>query len=97
MKLDFFHKNNLTKVGLITACILLIPLIGMLVSQDWHWDLADFIIFGLLVSGAGLMVELVAAKIKIPTHRIALTAIIILACLYVWAEMAVGIFTNFGN
>lgn len=72
--------------------LLLIPLIGMQISAEINWSFFDFLIMGILLLGAGLLLELVLRKIRGKENRIALVAIIVILFLLVWAELAVGIF-----
>lgn len=89
--------KSIVRVALVTASILLVPMIGMQLSDEWNWSPSDFIIIGALVAGTGFMIELVLHKVKNKNHRIAMAAGLILLCLYIWAELAVGIFTNLGS
>jgi peptidoglycan/LPS O-acetylase OafA/YrhL len=77
---------------LIVLLLLLIPFIGMHFSSDVNWSFFDFIIMGLLLFGVGLLVEVVLRKVPKKNNRITIIAIILIAFLLIWAEMAVGIF-----
>lgn len=79
-------------IVLISAVILLIPLIAMQFTNEVNWTLFDFIIAGILLIGTGLLFELVIRKTKQIRYRIALITSIILLFVLVWAELAVGIF-----
>lgn len=62
-----------------------------------NWTLFDFIVMGFLIFGfAGLFV-LVARKIKNKSHQIALAIAFLLGFFWLWAELAVGVFTNWGS
>ncbi len=89
--------KSIVRVAAVTGAILLIPIIGMQVSSEWNWNLFDFIVMGALVFGTGSLIELARHKVKSEHRRSVIIAIIVLACLYVWAELAVGIFTNLGS
>jgi Kef-type K+ transport system membrane component KefB len=89
--------KSFVRVGLATVGILLVPLIGMQVSSDWNWDASDFVIVGVLVFSTGMMIEFVRKNVRNNTHRIALIVALVLAFLYMYAELAVGIFTNLGS
>ena len=52
--------RSLVRIGLVTACILLVPAVGMLVSDGVDWGVADFVFAALLLGGAGLLLELAA-------------------------------------
>lgn len=62
-----------------------------------NWDLADFIVMGFLIFGTGSLFVLTARKIKKKSHRIALAMAFFLGFLWLWAELAVGVFTNWGS
>jgi len=72
--------------------LLMIPLIAMQFSNEVNWTAFDFLVMGVLLFGTGLLFELVLRKVQKRDSRIALVAIIIIAFLLVWAELAVGIF-----
>lgn len=91
-------KNNIVfRPTLATLLILLIPFLGNLFINGWNWDIADFIIIGTLLFVTGFIVELVNMKVKNNNHRLAVIIAIILVFLYIWAELGVGIFFNFGS
>jgi hypothetical protein len=80
-----------------TILILLIPLVAMQFSDEVRWELPDFIIIGILLISAGLAYELIVARLRDSGQRIIVGIVILLAVMYVWAELAVGIFTNIGS
>lgn len=90
-------KNSIIRVGMVTLGILMIPLIAMQYSREWNWSVSDFIIMGILLSLTGALIELVRHKVRKKKYRIAFVCGIVLMFLYVWAELAVGIFTNIGS
>lgn len=90
-------RNSLIKVAVGTAAILAIPLIAMQFSDDVQWGLFDFIVIGGLLLVAGTVYALLAHTIKDKNHRLALLVVSVLVVLYLWAELAVGIFTNWGS
>ncbi len=90
-------QNSIVRVALVTAGILLIPLIASQASNEWNWTLSDFVIIGVLISGTGFMIELVRNKVRNNTHRTVLVVALVLASLYDWAELAVGIFLTWGS
>ena len=83
-------------IAIATAAILLIPLVALQFTAQVSWDMADFIVMGALLFGmASLFV--VAARTTARRHRKLIGVIFVAAFLYIWAELAVGIFTNFGS
>jgi hypothetical protein len=61
-------------------------------TNEVNWSLSDFIIAGGLLLGTGLMIELVIRNVKNVKYRLAICAVILLALLLIWIELAVGIF-----
>ncbi len=89
--------NKILRIALGTALILSIPLAAMQFSAEVNWDLADFTIIGILLFSAGLLYELIASQLPNKNHRFATGIVILLTVLYIWAELAVGIFTTWGS
>ncbi|MEZ4797517.1 MAG: hypothetical protein R2785_10155 [Flavobacteriaceae bacterium] len=84
-------KRMLTIIGIVLL-ILLIPLIGMQISDGVNWSLSDFIIAGVLLLTTGLSSELVIQNVKKKEIRNTLIIVLIMALLLIWIELAVGIF-----
>lgn len=80
-----------------TVLVLLIPLVAMQFSQEVQWELADFVIIGMLLFSAGLAYELIAIRLRNSSQRVIIGTVILLGAFYVWAELAVGVFTNIGS
>lgn len=76
----------------VVGVLLLIPLIAMQFTNEVDWKLADFIIMGVLLSGTGLLCELVLRKVKRLEYRLLICGALLFALFLVWAELAVGIF-----
>jgi asparagine N-glycosylation enzyme membrane subunit Stt3 len=86
-------KHERLKHTLLTvAALLLIPLVAMQFTDEVNWSIADFIVAGALLLGSGLLFDLIIRKIKRMRYRIAISVILVIALLVVWAELAVGIF-----
>jgi hypothetical protein len=90
---DIIMQNKIFLwIALFTGFILLIPLLS-----GWDWDETDFIIIGILLFGMGSLFVLTARNIKSGSKRMFVGGIFLIAVLYIWAELAVGIFFNFGS
>jgi hypothetical protein len=76
----------------VIAALLMVPLIGMQFSDEVRWTLSDFAVAGLLLLATGLLIELVLRKTKKASYRNIAIALILLAFLLTWIELAVGIF-----
>lgn len=93
---DIFTQNKIfIWIALVTAVILLIPLTAMQFSNEVVWTVSDFIVAGALLSGTGSLFVLTARRIK--KYRLLTGILFFTGLLYVWAELAVGIFTNLGS
>lgn len=83
-------------IALATGLILLIPLIAMQFTSEVNWVLFDFIVMGILLFGTGSMFVLTARKMD-KKYRVAIGLAFTTGLLWLWAELAVGIFTNWGS
>ena len=82
-------------IAFATGLVLLVPLLAMQFSNEVAWTLSDFVSAGALVFGTGLMFVLAARKLR--KYRAVLGVTLAAALIYVWAELAVGIFTTWGS
>ncbi len=99
--MDIFRRPTL-----ITVIVLLIPLLLMLFGvrlydpgsgyEQLNWDWADFLVIGALVFIASLSFEFLASTVK-RQHRMLMGVAVLAIALWLWAEMAVGVFTNWGS
>jgi hypothetical protein len=80
-------------IALATGAILLIPLIAMQFTTEVKWDEKDFIVMGSLLFGIASLFVLAARRAP-RKHRLLIGGMFIATFLYLWAELAVGIFTN---
>lgn len=85
------NKRFLTVLAIVAA-ILLIPFIGMQLSDEVNWSTFDFAIMGGLLLTVSLLIDLVVRKFKTTNHRYLLIACIVVVFFLTWAELAVGIF-----
>ncbi len=94
-------------IALVTGFILLIPLMAM--QFGWrvtdpgsstkdgvNWSLFDFVAMGSLLFGTGSIFILAARRVN-KKYRGVLGLVFMFVLLYLWAELAVGIFTKIGN
>ena len=84
--------RNLDVVGVVlaTASVLLLPLVAMQFTDEVKWTLGDFVAAGVLLGGTGL--AYVFAARKNPQHRLVIGAVLAAALVFVWIQLAVGIF-----
>lgn len=85
-------NQRLTGILLAVATLLLIPFIAMQFTKEVNWTLFDFVVAGILLFGTGFLIEFVGRTVTTVKYRIALFAVILVALLLIWAELAVGIF-----
>jgi hypothetical protein len=83
--------KSVLRIALVTAAILLVPLIAMQFTDEVDWRLGDFAVAGLLLMGTGLLFDLAARKVRTRKARVVAAGAIALGFLFVWAELAVGI------
>ena len=84
-------KNQKVRV-LFPLLLLLVPLIGMRITEEINWSLFDFIIMGVLILSLSIGINFTLSKTKNLKNRIIYIGILGLLFLLVWAELAVGIF-----
>ena len=89
--------KSLLVVALVTAAILMIPLVAMQFTNEVNWTGSDFVAAGVLLALAGLVLTFALRTVRSAKSRLVAIGLIGLGFLYCWAEMAVGIFTNLGS
>lgn len=89
--------KRLLLVPLVTAAILMIPLVAMQFTTEVAWTAIDFLAAGVLLVLTGLVLTFALRKLRRARSRLIATALIGLGFLYCWAELAVGIFTDLGS
>ena len=90
-------KKSVLRVLLGTGTILLVPLLAMQFTREVDWTALDFVVASVLLLGAGFALELAIGKLPNMRQRLPWLAAIMLAFVYLWAELAVGIFFHFGS
>jgi hypothetical protein len=94
---DLLSRNRVFLWNAIgTSFLLLIPFIAMQFTSEVDWTLGDFVAMGVLTFGITSMFVLVARKVQ-RKNRFAVGVAFALAFLWLWAELAVGVFTNWGS
>jgi len=84
-------KNKKVRV-LYPLLLLVIPLIGMCITEEINWSPFDFIIMGILILSVSIGINFTLNKTKNLKNRIIYIGILGLLFLLIWAELAVGIF-----
>ncbi len=83
-------------VGAITCLLLLIPFVAMQFTNAVSWGVLDFVVMGALLFGSGSLFVLAARKAP-RKYWAAIAIVVAVVLVYIWAELAVGIFTDFGS
>jgi uncharacterized membrane protein AbrB (regulator of aidB expression) len=86
-------KNKKVSV-LYPLLLLVIPLIGMCITEEINWSPFDFIIMGVLILSVSIGINFTLNKTKNLKNRIIYIGILGLLFLIIWAELAVGIFSS---
>lgn len=81
----------------IAALVLAAPLVAMQFTEEVAWTGSDFLVMGALLALLGLAIELVMRLARNARTRFVGAGLAVLAFLWVWAELAVGIFTSWGT
>lgn len=84
--------KKLFKILLTTLILLLIPLIAMRYTNEVNWTQGDFMVAGVLLIGTGLVYQFVIKTIIKARYRMAMSVVLLIVLLLIWAELAVGIF-----
>ncbi|HYF25086.1 MAG TPA: hypothetical protein VD931_05055 [Baekduia sp.] len=84
-------SRSVLRVALVTAFVLLLPLIGMQVSDEVQWSPADFVFAAVLLAGTGLLLELAARRPRTAGPRVAAAAVGVAAMALGEADDAPGL------
>lgn len=94
---DLIMKNAVFGwIALGTALILMIPPVAMQFTTEVNWELGDFIVMGILIFGMSTLFVAVARSVE-KRHRLLAGIVVLFLFLWIWAELAVGVFTNIGS
>jgi len=79
----------------MTGLILSVPFIAMQFTDQVVWTVSDFVVAGILLFSAGSI--FVLASKKFSKHKLIVGVVVLMVLIWLWAELAVGIFTNWGS
>ena len=82
----------MSKRILYPVFLLLIPLIGMIITDEIKWDLFDFIIMGSLIIFLSVTINFVYNSTNNIKSRLLYIGILVLIFTLIWVELAVGFF-----
>jgi len=72
--------------------LLLIPLIGMTITDEINWSPFDFFTMGSLLILLGIGINLVSSRVKNLKYRVLYIGVIVIIFMLIWEEFAVGLF-----
>jgi hypothetical protein len=98
--------KNLLRIIAVVAGLLLIPFLAMQFQipvydpgsgfdSGVNWTLSDFVMMGTLLLIVGIGLDLVYRKAG--KYKTLAVIVIVGAFFWLWAELAVGVFTNWGS
>jgi hypothetical protein len=91
MKMGRSAYRSAVRVGLATAFVLLVPLVGMQMSDEVDWSTSDFVFAGAVLAGSGLLLERAARKPRNIAYPAAATALGVAAIVLGEADDAPGL------
>ncbi len=93
------HSNSAWRLALwgVAVLLLLLPLVAMQFTDEVAWDLADFVVFGLMLVGACGAYELATRMTSHTIFRAAAAVALVAAFLLVWLSLGVGIIGQDGD
>lgn len=89
------RNRSVLLLALVTGLVLLVPLVATLLSDEVMWTPGDFGVMGALLFGAGL--AFLVVRRRVTRYRALIGGAIFVALVLVWAELAVGVFTDLGS
>lgn len=90
-----WSMKRILVIAAVVAGLLMIPLVAMQFTSEVAWTRSDFAVMGVLLFVTGIMLNLVTSRMS--KYKAVGAIAVVLVFLYVWAELAVGIFTNIGS
>ncbi len=76
----------------IVAAVVFVPLVALRLTGEVDWTLGDFVFAAVMLGGTWVLLETVVESSAARRRKIVWSAVIVLALLAVWVELAVGIF-----
>lgn len=72
--------------AIITAILLLIPLLGNNFVEGWNWPLRAFVLFGAIIFSIGLVYQLVTRNVDTSAYRAAVGIALVAGFLLFWGN-----------
>jgi len=86
---------HIIRPGLVAGALLLVPFVAMQFTSEVNWTLSDFILMGVMICVTGVLIEY--AVLTTGKYKVIAALAILCAFLWLWAELAVGVFTTWGS
>jgi hypothetical protein len=90
-------RRQMWYVALVTAAILMVPLLAMVFTHDVDWNVLDFVVMGGLLFGTGLTYVLMSRILDNVAYRAAVGVAVVAGLLLIWVNLAVGIIGSTDN
>ena len=84
-------KKSASRLMLITAAILLIPLVAMQFTNEVSWQIGDFILAAILLFSFGYLYVILTKNINSPINKALIGIVILVLLAIVWAVIAVDL------
>lgn len=90
------HTTNVIRLAVVTAALLMVPLVAMQFTDEVAWTPSDFVFAGSLIFGIGLLFLLAIKMTADNTYRAAAGVALATTFLLIWINGAVGIIGDSG-
>lgn len=90
-------RRQMVYVALVTASILMVPLLAMRFTGEVNWSVFDFVVAGILLFGTGLTYVLISGLSDSGAYRAAVGIAVVTGLLLIWMNLAVGIIGSEDN
>ncbi|RUO36432.1 hypothetical protein [Aliidiomarina sanyensis] len=91
-----FQRRIFAYIALGASLLFIIPWVAMQLSDQVQWDETDFVVMWLLFFSFASGYVLLARRFE-KRKRWLVGSVLFLTLIYIWAELAVGIFTRWGS
>lgn len=90
------RKHAFMWLVVLTLLFLLVPFVAMQITTQVMWSGFDFLVMGALLLIVGSLLILIARNLSSGAFRW-LSIIILMTAVYVWVELAMGLFFSLGS
>ena len=91
------NRKDILLVLLVPTFLLLIPAVGMRVSDEWNWGPESFVLAWVLMVGVGFAYKFVTRKAGTAAYRFAAALALGTAFMLLWINAAVGLIGSEDN